>query len=337
MHTAENPSYADSPTSDRDHNLSAACTDSFISIGNEDYNPAETTSTSSSEGDGDPRMITFLHDEPKPRGWVDRPLTVLKYVDDFMGIEKLFTANGIRSISEHKMEVSVRAIKSEAFFSDVEKNAQDVGMSVNAKKTQMLCISAQLHSRINSYIKINNEIVTDQQTLKILGFMFGTKPDVSAHVEVMCKKFRRRVWVLRHLKKANIPVPDLIRLYLSLVLPTLDYSCVVYHSLLSITQSQQLEGLQKLALKIIYGVTGVSYSSLLENSGLSTLSERRLGLVDGFLRKAIKDPRYDEWFPTREFTHHDLRKENIYVEKFARTSRLYNSPLYFYRRRLNNM
>ena len=235
------------------------------------------------------------------------------------------------------MAVSVRARKSEDFFKTVETNAHSVGMSVNTKKTQMLCISAALHANVTSYIKINNEIINDQESLKILGFMFGSKPDVSSQVNAMCKKFRRRVWVLRHLKKAGIPKPDLVRLYVSLVLPTLDYSSVVYHSMLNKTQCQQLEGLQKLALKIIYGVTGVTYTSLLERSGLSPLSQRRLSLVDGFIKKLVTNPRYRDWFPTKEFIHHDLRKENIYVEKFARTSRLYNSPLYFYRRRLNNM
>ena len=69
-------------------------------------------------------------------------------------------------------------------------------------------------------------------------------------------KFRQRVWVLRHLKKADIPEDDLVQLYLSLVLPVADYIYVVYHSMFTKTQQHQLEHLQKLAIKIIYGVTG---------------------------------------------------------------------------------
>ena len=165
-------------------------------------------------------------------------------------------------------------------------------------------------------MKINDGIITDQDTLKILGFMFGTKLNVSAQVDTMCRKFRRRVWVLRHLKKDGIPWSDLVRLYVSPVLPTLDYSSVVYPNMLNKAQSQQLEGLQKLVLKIIYGVTCVTYTSLLESSGLSPLCERRLGPFDGFLNKLVKNPRYSDWFPAREFIHHELRKENIHVKKF---------------------
>ena len=75
--------------------------------------------------------------------------------------------------------------------------------------------------------------------------------------------------------------------------------------------------------------------TLLEWAGISNLAERRLRLVDKFLQKAINNPVHSMWFPLKEFTHHDLRTEKIFEEKYAKTERLYKSPLYFYRRRLN--
>ena len=107
MHTAENISATNSSANDDAPDKSADYTASFLSFRSED--DRSTNVSSSSEGEiGDPRLFSFLHDEPRPRGWTDKPLVVLKYVDDFLGIEKLFTANGIRSISEQKMEVSQR-------------------------------------------------------------------------------------------------------------------------------------------------------------------------------------------------------------------------------------
>ena len=134
-----------------------------------------------------------------------------------------------------------------------------------------------------------------------------------------------------------MPEKDLVRLYLSLVLPVLDYTCVVYHSMLSITQENGLESLQKLALKIVYGVTGVSYDELLRRSGLCTLKERRMKLLDKFILKAVNHPTYGAWFPTKHFVHYNMRREKIYEETFARTKRLYNSPIFYMRRRLNHI
>ena len=97
----------------------------------------------------------------------------------------------------------------------------------------------------------------------------------------------------------------------------------------------RLEGLQALALKTIYGFDH-SYAWLLEDTGLETLQQRRLRLIDKFLEKTLANERFSErWFPTKEFLHIDLRRELYYEEKFARTDRLYNSPLFFFRRRLN--
>ena len=51
----------------------------------------------------------------------------------------------------------------------------------------------------------------------------------------------------------------------------------------------------------------------------------------------MNNEKFKDWFPKKTFVHHDLRREKIFVEKFARTNRLYKSPLYFYRRRLNEI
>ena len=169
----------------------------------------------------------------------------------------------------------------------------------------------------------------DQDELKILGFVFGRKADVGKQITSISLKFRRRVWVLRHLKKAGVPHPDLIRLYMSLVQPVLDYTAVVYHSMLGKVQSQELEKLQKLALKIIYGVTGVTYTALLERSGLPTLAERRLGMVDKFILKAANHQTYKLWFPTRLMSGYGLREERVYEEKQAIGQRDYTTAPYF--------
>ena len=148
-------------------------------------------------------------------------------------------------------------------------------------------------------------------------------------------KFRRRVWILRHLKKALIPTKDLINLYKALILPVLDYTSVTYHSMLGVTRISEIEKLQKLALKIIFGVTGVTYESLLERADIETVACRRQRLVDGFIKRAVVHPEFKEWFPSKRFSGYNLREEKIYMEKRTRTSRLYNSPLYYFRRRLN--
>ena len=96
-----------------------------------------------------------------------------------------------------------------------------------------------------------------------------------------------------------------------------------------------LEKMQFAALKIIYGYNK-SQNELLELSGLTRLSERREQLFRNFCLKIYKNDRFrKEWIQEKEFVGPHLRKQRIVVEKNAKTSRLYNSPIFSMRRLLN--
>ena len=155
----------------------------------------------------------------------------------------------------------------------------------------------------------------------------------------MRKKFRGRLWLLRHLQRVQVPKDDLLALYKSLLLSVLDYAAVVYHPLLKKTQADMLERLQAAAMKITYGWKR-SYPKIMEDldGKLDYLHVRRQKKTDKFIKKAAENPNYREkWFPRREFSDQNLRRSLYYDEEFARTSRLYDSPLFYYRRRLNEM
>lgn len=97
------------------------------------------------------------------------------------------------------------------------------------------------------------------------------------------------------------------------------------------SQALKLEDLQEAALKVIFGYNH-SYATLLEQTGLESLHDRRQRLTDSFLIKTVENLVYREkWFPRHAFYHQDLRKELIFHEDYART------PIFYYRRRLNEI
>ena len=173
--------------------------------------------------------------------------------------------------------------------------------------------------------------------MKILGFNFSQLPTIEFHLQYMFKKFRKRLWLLRNLKKARADSKDLVDCYCCFLRSVLDYCTNVYHPMLSQGQTDTLEKLQYSALKIIFGYD-TDKENLLKLSGLSTLQERRKKLFEAFCLKNYKNERFKQtWFEERDFEGADLRKQKIIVEKFARTSRLYNSPVYAMRRKLNDI
>ena len=123
--------------------------------------------------------------------------------------------------------------------------------------------------------------------------------------------------------------------YKTMIRPVADYACVVYHSSLTDEQDELLDRLQNHALMCIYGP--MSGRRLREASGLPTLRERRESLCDKFALKLSTNPLFAHWFPlkdTRASTRRSVRQE-VFKEEKARCERLMNSPLYYFRRRLN--
>lgn len=206
-------------------------------------------------------------------------------------------------------------------------------MKVNSLKTVMMCISDSRTYEAGAYM-LDNEgnTIETSDSMKILGLHFSARPDVSAQVDAICKKFRGRIWYLRHLHHNGFSEEELLRVYKTTILPSHDYCSSVFHSSLTLSQSIVLERLQAKALKAIYGFEP-SYRELMQKADLTTLRARREARELSFALRCAESPRFSKWFPRKPESA--IRSSGRYEEKFARCNRCYNSPLYSMRRRLN--
>ena len=71
------------------------------------------------------------------------------------------------------------------------------------------------------------------EKLKLLGFVFSTKPNVNAQVENIVQGAASRSFVIRHLANSNGNKDKLRNVYCSIVRSVLEYSSVTYGPLLS--------------------------------------------------------------------------------------------------------
>ena len=79
----------------------------------------------------------------------------------------------------------------------------------------------------------------------------------------------------------------------------------------------------------------MSGRKLREKAGLTTLRERREQICDKFAAKLASNPLFAHWFPLKQARASTRQKQEKYREEKARCDRLMNSPLYYFRRRLN--
>ena len=256
----------------------------------------------------------------------------LKYVDDNLMATKINMDSAAVQAGQGKPHKTKHDIQTQNVFRRVVARAESRGMVVNKKKTQMLCVSDALNYVAGGYLlDAENNRIESGNKLKVLGFHLDSRPTVHAHIDALKIRMRDSTWILRHLGLAGFTEGELATVYCTVIRPILDYCAVVYHPMLTDEQDQAVERLQAKALKNIYGYKD-SYRTMREKAGITTHRARRVELCDKFAAKAAANPRFD-WFPLR-LGRSGCRGET-YQEMPARTERLFNSPLYFFRRRLN--
>ena len=176
----------------------------------------------------------------------------------------------------------------------------------------------------------DGERICSESKLKICGFNFEERPDATEHFKAMKLSFNKRVWSIRHLKRAGFKGADLLKLYESLVRPVLDFCVPAYHSLLSAEQSGELEKMQSRVLKLINDGG--------DNFEIESLQERRKRLIDKFALKIANSPLFSErWLKIKNRNNYGTRKEEKYEIKRAKTRRMQRNPLNYITMRLNEL
>ena len=210
-------------------------------------------------------------------------------------------------------------------------------MTINRKRMQLLVISPPNGCNTRALILVGDEEIHSQPKLKLVGFTFCEKPDARAHVLQIKERFRLRVWMLLHLRRAGFKGRQRYRLYCCYLRTVVEYCSVVYHSLLTAGQSEDLERTHRQAVRICYG-TAELVQNVMATDGIETLEARRTRRCDGFIRKASLNPNFaGRWFKGRPDNGHDLRRSREIFEPRASTARWFKSPLSFLRRRANQL
>ena len=266
--------------------------------------------------------------------WRSKELCVKKFVDDNVQIEKIKMQPQETFRQVETLFKNPRVVRSELMFKHIVKNANSKGLLVNSKKTNLLVISASKSYDAQAHFYDNERQRVDcTKEMKALGFIFNSKGDVSSQVEKLCSKLRQKIWALRHLRKSGFTERELLRMYTSYIRPSIEYSSPIYHPMLTGEQETLIERQQFFALKNIYGFE-YSHRKLLELANIETLKQRRIKATVKFATKAAANPRFQSWFPRRRKRGRNNEAEE-YVEMKARTDRRRNSPLFYYRRILN--
>ena len=121
---------------------------------------------------------------------------------------------------------------------------------------------------------------------KVLGITLCDSLKWGQNTKEIVDKACKRLYLLRVLKRAGVPPDHLITIYCALVRSVLEYACQVWSSSVQSHLKQQLECVQKRALRIIF--PGSDYEKALCRGSIPGLSEIRLYLCNKTFEKVCE-------------------------------------------------
>ena len=84
---------------------------------------------------------------------------------------------------------------------------------------------------------------------KLLGVTLSSNLTWTSHINDICTKASKRLYVLRILKRSGTPRKDLITIYSAFIRPVLEYACQLWHFSLPQYLADEIESDQRRALR----------------------------------------------------------------------------------------
>ena len=233
-----------------------------------------------------------------------------KYVDDV-------------STSENLSRDSISTTQST--LNSVQVWASDNWMKLNVKKCKELRVCFLRESPQLLPLSIDGHALETVHSHKVLGLTIQNNLKWDEHIFSTVSKASKRLHILRVLRRGGVPAVELTIIYVALIRSILEYCCVVWHNAIPCHLSDDLERIQKRAMRIIY--PGQTYKEALQLASCPRLDTRREDLCVKTLMSISKGGHLTQYMTqTRACAHnYPIRTSNNWTLYKCRTERFKNS------------
>ena len=221
---------------------------------------------------------------------------------------------------------------SQVYLNEVSDWTEKKKMKLNEEKTEFMIFNFTKDFQFTSRFYLNDKPLKQVESKKLLGTIISSDLTWRENTNFLVQKSYKRLEILRKLYEFNVPITDLVHIYTLYVRSILEFNCCVWHFSITVEESEEIERVQKIALKLILRNKYLSYKHALQMTDLETLEERRLMLCQRFAVKTSKNAKTNSIFPLDTTKH-----SNKYKVTFARTDRLLYSAVPQMQRILNTI
>ena len=200
------------------------------------------------------------------------------------------------------------------YISDTEEYVSENKMIINKHKTKVISFTKSRKWDFPPELQFSDgaQLECVPET-KLLGVIVSQDLKWNKNTDYICQKARQKLWILRRMLNFDLTVYQLFDVYIKEVRSILELAVPVWHSGLTKQHTADIEGIQKVAFKIILQSRYVNYQQACTTLSAQTLEERRTKLCRKFAMKNIKS---EKPLFTLIKTHPNTRQVTNLVREF---------------------
>ena len=210
-------------------------------------------------------------------------------------------------------------------------------MQINEKKTKAMEFNCSKKFQFSTELKFNNSKIDIETQTKLLGTIVTNKLSWDAKTNDVVKKTNARMQILHAISKFGAPINDMKEIYFSYIRSLLEQSCNVWHTSLTKENEENLERVQKSALKIILKNNYYDYANACSKLDITDLKTRRQQLFERFTLQNINHPLMKEYFIENNKNAYSLRNPEKFKVTQSKSERFRKSTVIQMQYAANNL
>ena len=209
-------------------------------------------------------------------------------------------------------------------------------MELTQKKTKQILFNFNRDKQFTTETELKKEPLEIVNEVKLLGVIISNDLKWHKNTNYLTKKVNRKMRMLHIAAKFTRNREHLKHIYKTFIRSNLEFSSTVWHSSLSVADRQDLERVQKAAVKVILGKDYVNYEEGLSDLKLESLHKRRETMALKFVKNSLGNKNFSKMFPLKEVKHGmKSRRSEKYVVNSSNTNRHRDSAVPYLQGLLN--
>ena len=208
-------------------------------------------------------ILEYLSQTNKNFDFVDEDL-VYKYFDDASILEIInlisiglashsFKMHVASNIPTHNQFIPGKNLESQQYLDKIKQWTEINKMELNTQKSKAMIFNFTHNYKFTTELSNEDGEMDLIEETKLLGTVITSDLKWSRNTEYLVKKANARMRLLHKMVEFSAPVEDMITIYTSYIRSILEQSCTVWHSSLTLENTEDLERIQKSAVRVILG------------------------------------------------------------------------------------